>query len=334
MRPSPAVLEKTACPLCGGGLGIEAVTGEEGGRIREGRIACRGCAESFPIANFIPRFVSAENYAGSFGLQWNRHARTQLDRFSGIPLSRNRFFQVTRWPERMAGKTILEAGCGAGRFTQVALETGAEVYSFDYSNAVDANLSNNGLQERLNLFQADIFRMPFRQEAFDHVFCLGVLQHTPDPKKAFFSLVPFMKRGGTIAIDIYDLTLRAFVNPKYWLRPLTRRLPPETLYRIVETWTPRLFPLKRWITERVPFGKYPAFFIPVAYHRGFIPEVDGLSDEQLLEWSILDTFDKFAPRYDKPQRIGTVRKWFTEAGLEDVFVSYGPNGIVARGVKP
>jgi hypothetical protein len=88
-----------------------------------------------------------------------------------------------------------------------------------------------------------------------------------------------------------------------------------------------------WITEKIPSGKYPAFFIPIAYHKGFLPHSDNLTYEQLLEWSILDTFDKFAPKYDKPQRISTVKKWFEEAGLKDIVVYYGPNGINGKGIK-
>lgn len=108
----------------------------------------------------------------------------------------------------------------------------------------------------------------------------------------------------------------------------------EQLYKLVQNVVPRLFPIKMWITEKVPFGKYFAFFIPVAYHKGFLPHANKLTYEQLLEWSILDTFDKFAPRYDKPQRLSTVRKWFAKAGLVKVHVDYGPNGIIGRGVKP
>jgi uncharacterized protein YbaR (Trm112 family) len=146
------ILNILSCPRCDGSIALLSATEKTDNEIRTGILGCRACSSDFPIQEFIPRFVPAENYAQSFGFQWNRHARTQLDRLSGIPLSRNRFFRVTEWPERLEGKMILEAGCGAGRFTQIALETGAEVYTFDYSTAVDANLANNGSRENLHLF--------------------------------------------------------------------------------------------------------------------------------------------------------------------------------------
>src|SRR5687768_15402364 len=86
-------------------------------------LVCRGCAAAYPVVNGVIRFVDREHYAGSFGLQWNAHRRTQLDSFTGLPLSRGRLFQVTGWRAELSGQTILEAGSGAGRFTEVLVTT-------------------------------------------------------------------------------------------------------------------------------------------------------------------------------------------------------------------
>ena len=61
--------------------------------------------------------------------------------------------------------------------------------------------------------------------------------------------------------------------------------------------------------------------------------MNNFSYDKLLEWSILDTFDKYSPKYDKPRTIKTVKKWFKKAGLTNVSISYGPNGIIAKGEK-
>src|SRR5262249_53179759 len=142
---------------------------------------CECCSASFPIRDGIPRFVPDSGYATSFGLQWNLHVRTQLDRYSGLPISNSRLFSVTGWRDNLTGERILEAGSGAGRFTDVLLQTGASLYSFDYSEAVEANYANNGDQPNLTLFQGGIYRIPLQPASFDKVLCLGVLQHTPDP---------------------------------------------------------------------------------------------------------------------------------------------------------
>ena len=76
-------------------------------------LRCPGCGAGYPVQQGIARFVPAENYARSFGLQWNRHRQTQLDSRVGKPISENRLFQTTGWPRDMRGARILEAGSGA-----------------------------------------------------------------------------------------------------------------------------------------------------------------------------------------------------------------------------
>ena len=92
----------------------------------------------------IPRFVQSENYAKAFGMQWNKFKKTQLDSFTKQPISYNRLRTAFGSNlNELKGKKVLEAGCGSGRFTEILLSHGAEVYAFDYSNAVDANYDNN-----------------------------------------------------------------------------------------------------------------------------------------------------------------------------------------------
>ena len=47
--------------------------------------------KSNPINNKIPRFFK-EEYSGSFGFQWNKFDKVQLDSFSFSNLSHNRFW--------------------------------------------------------------------------------------------------------------------------------------------------------------------------------------------------------------------------------------------------
>ena len=119
-----------------------------------------------------------------------------LNGYLGFKLSEDRFFNETKWERNLEGQLILEAGCGSGRFMEHAVKTGADVISFDYSNAVEANYKSNGNNKNLLIIQANIFNMPFKDNTFDKVFCFGMLQHTPNPKKAFFELIRVLKTGG------------------------------------------------------------------------------------------------------------------------------------------
>ena len=319
-------------PSTGAALEIARVSAEEAGEIKEGELRAKGSGEVYKIKNFIPRFVEDDAYTASFGEQWNRYRRTQLDRFNGTTLSRDRFFRDTGWtPEELAGRRVLEVGCGAGRFTQVMLDAGADVCSLDYSTAVDACWTNNAPHPRLTLAQADLYRIPFEHGAFDKVFCYGVIQHTPDVKRAFMSLVPFLKKGGELAVDVYPKT-RWITRwtAKYWYRPLTKRMPRDTLRRLVEWYVPRWIPIDNRLQQvRVLRYVVPAI-VPCWNYTGMLP----LSDEQIRDWAILDTFDALSPAYDSPQTVETLQSWFEEAGLSSIRVRAGGNGVLGNGRMP
>jgi SAM-dependent methyltransferase len=283
---------------------------------------------SYPIVDYVPRFVAPNNYADNFGIQWNSFRRTQLDSATGVPISQNRFYQFSGWkPEELAGKVVLDVGCGAGRFTEIALQAGATVIAFDYSSAVDACWANHRLHPRLCVVQADVYHPPFARDAFDFVYCFGVLQHTPDPRAAFLALPPLLRPdGGRIAVDVYPRLLVNALWPKYWVRPVTRRLAPDMLFRMIQRSAPSLLRVSRAFSRVPLLGGKLRYAVPVANYEGLLP----LSPQQLLEWATLDTFDMLAPAHDHPQHASALRSWFRDADLQDVCIQR-PGFLVGRG---
>ena len=190
------LLEILRCPQTGRRLVLEQPE-YRGERIHSGWLVSEGGEHRYAIRDFIPRFVPASNYADNFGMQWNTFCRTQLDSYSGHPISANRLWKATGWhPEDIAGQWVLDAGCGAGRFAGVALQAGAKVIALDYSSAVDACYANLKHHPNLHVVQGDIYALPFVRDFFPFVYSLGVLQHTPDVAKAFAALPPMVARGG------------------------------------------------------------------------------------------------------------------------------------------
>jgi SAM-dependent methyltransferase len=302
---------------------------DEDGEIFSGHLACDRSGHGFPIHDFIPRFVPEENYANNFGFQWNRFRRTQLDSHSGHPISRDRFFAATGWkPEELRGARVLDVGCGAGRFTEIALSSGAQVVSLDYSSAVEACRANNASHGQLDVVRGDIYHLPFKPGTFDFVYCLGVLQHTPDVERAFHCLLPPLRPGGRLAVDVYERRWTSFLAGRRWARPITTRMNRHRLYGLVERFVPRLLPLTIAIGRIPVVGRKARRILPIADYDGILP----LSRDQLTEWAILDTYDMLAPVYDQPQTEQTLRRWLAQAQLEDGEV-LRPAGLVARGRK-
>jgi SAM-dependent methyltransferase len=322
------LLKSLCCPLCHQDLTLRNER-EDYGKIKEGTLSCESCGATFPIQDYIPRFVPAGNYADTFGLQWNLFRHTQLDSHTGKPISRERFFNSTGWsPEELNGAVVLDVGCGAGRFAEVALDCGARVVAVDYSSAVDACRDNHEKSEHLDVVQGDIYRLPFKAGVFDFVYCLGVLQHTPDVKRSFMSLVPLVRPAGKLAADVYPKLLRNLLWPKYWLRPVTKRIPKRALLRIVKVMVALLLPVSRLIGRLPQVGRKLRYAVPVVNYEGVFP----LDDRQLREWSVLDTYDMLSPAYDSPQTAPTLRQWFGEAGMEKVEV-FRKGFIIGRAVK-
>jgi SAM-dependent methyltransferase len=319
-----AALEALRCPRCPDSVFTIHHADDTAGEIMTGQLRCPVCSSVYPIDGGIPRFVGHDNYAGSFGLQWLTHRQTQLDSHTGIPISTSRLFETTGWPRDLRGHRVLEAGSGAGRFTEVLATTGANLYSFDYSRAVEANWLNNGAKPDLHLFQGDIFAIPVARASCDYVLCLGVLQHTPDPERAFRSLASRVKPGGRLAIDVYTRSLVALAQWKYLLRPLTTRVNPQRLYKFTQRVVPPLVPLTAFL-KRIG-GRVGARLSPVVEYSQL-----GLPSDLNKEWAVLDTFDIYAPAYDLPQSLATVRRWFDEEGFDDVVVRPGINGVIGRG---
>ncbi|MCX8155992.1 MAG: class I SAM-dependent methyltransferase [Verrucomicrobiae bacterium] len=334
MRPEH--LELLACPECRGDLSLLPGAVVVEGRVESGQLECASCRLQYPIRRFIPRFVPSENYAAGFGFEWLKHARTQYDSYTGVPVSEKRFFEETRWPRDLQGERILEVGCGSGRFTEQAARTGAMVVAIDYSVAVEACYASNGRLPNVLIAQGDIYRLPVRWDFFDKLFCFGVLQHTPNPAQAFLALPRHLKPGGRLAVDVYKRkdTLRGHLGKlfgtKYFVRPLTRRMAPERLYRWVNAYVRAMWPVARLIHQIPWIGRWLNWRLLIADYRGVYP----LKEEHLLEWAILDTFDMLSPRYDYPQTLETFRDWFVQAGLVEVEVHYGHNGIEGRGRRP
>jgi SAM-dependent methyltransferase len=307
---------------------------------REAGILKDDDGNTFPVINEIPRFVEAHNYTDNFGFQWNKFQKTQIDRETkNSTFTKERFFAATNWDkEDLTGKDVLEAGSGAGRFTQIVLDyTKANLYSLDYSDAVSANYKNNSHHgERLKLFQASIYDMPFPDNSFDKVFCFGVLQHTPDFKKSVQCLVDKAKPGGEIVVDFYPIKgWYTKISAKYMLRPFTKKLPNDKLLNKIEKNTNRLIKTY-YFFDKLKLGMIAHRFLPMCDINRTMPA--DLSKEALREWVILDTFDMFSPAYDNPQRISKVKKWMQECGVEVTFadfVTYANNikAAVVKGIK-
>jgi SAM-dependent methyltransferase len=99
-----------------------------------------------------------------------------------------------------AGSRVLEAGCGIGSqtVTLVANSPGAEITSIDVSEASLAIARTRA--PSVEFIHADLFSLPFADDAFDHVFVCFVLEHLDRPVAAIRALRRVLRPGGTFTV--------------------------------------------------------------------------------------------------------------------------------------
>ena len=72
------------------------------------------------LVNGVWSVRDLDDYCVNFHLQWKTFAKTQFDSYTGLSLTYDRFKKNTLWKEsEMEGRTILEIGRVAGRFTEI-----------------------------------------------------------------------------------------------------------------------------------------------------------------------------------------------------------------------
>lgn len=297
----------------------------------QNELICCFCKKKYLIENSIPRFVPDEGYVKNFGIEWNDYPKIKIVYKDGIDIAEHRFYRHTNWTKtELKGKKILEVGCGNGRFSKIILNTGAELYAFDLSKSIESNRNSN-LKYNLHLFQADLNNLPLKKDSFDYIYCVGVLQHTPSPEKSFKNLIRYLKKGGKITIDIYPKKLKNLLHFRYFLRPITTRIKPKKLYWFIKNiWVPILLPLSNIIVE-IPFGfgRLLKNAIPV---ENIKKRVKTRNKEELRKWSTLTTFDWLSAKYDFPQSLKNIQRWFRECNL-DGKVYLDNDIIIGRGKK-
>jgi SAM-dependent methyltransferase len=242
----------------------------------------------------------------AYGLQWNRYRiiRPEEDRAT----FRNR---TGLGPSDLAGKTVLDAGCGMGRYARIAAESTATlVAGLDLSQAVLAARDLTAGLPQVGIVRGDLTRLPFADASFDHIYSLGVLDHTPCPRAVFRALARLLKPGGRIVVWLYPrerAIVEAVMNAQ---RALSTRL-PVPLLELLCHWAAPIGALKR----RLMASRFrPIERIGVALHLATI----GVSMHPDPEVRVCDTLDWYAPQYLSRHTVEEIAGWFREAGLVDL----------------
>ena len=300
-----SLLPVLRCPRCGSTIERHA----------EGMLVCT-VGHEHPVVGGIPRFTPASTYADSFGYQWTTFRTTQLDDANRAESEDTFAAKTGLRPDDVKGRSVLDVGCGMGRFADVVARWGAStVVGMDLSRAVESAAENLAPHDQAFVIQADAAHPPLQAESFDIVFSIGVLHHTPSTARSLAAVAPLVKPGGTLAVWLYWSRLRWTHAGSEILRPITSRMSEDRLLRMVR----KVVPAADGVHRRFPFASKPLrVVLPTSSH----PDA---------EWRILDTFDWYSPRFQWKHSEPEVRGWFEQAGFSDLWT--GPIPVSVRGHK-
>jgi len=316
-RYSAALLSLLACPKCSSRL-----RGEDA---RE--LVCASCGSRYPIVNGIPRFVAvADTDTGrrtqeSFGYEWTEFNDPGP---SGETNFQDYFAEFDT--ASLAGKTVLDAGCGMGRHARKLAHYAGRLVAADFSAAIDQAARNTASIPNVHCIQADLTRLPLRDEAFDFVYSLGVLHHIADTGGTLKALVQKLKPGGRIRVYLYWKRtglvglLVALVSAA---RLVTTRLPFSLLKLLCLAVSAAL-----WIAVLTPYRTATALGLT------------GIETWPLLVYTKYpfnalynDQFDRFSAPLEKRYSPAEVRALLASTGLENISVR-SCYGWIADGTRP
>jgi SAM-dependent methyltransferase len=227
--------------------------------------------------------------------------------------------------EQVRGKTILDFGCGTGRFLDVVHSKGGIAVGIDASDAVDAARRNFAGERDVLIVQGDLFRPPFCRGTFDGGYSIGVLHHTPQPASAVSALADLIRPGGWVSCcvepkgDVYDFpSVRRFRELHQNLR---RRGGAKiaTAYAYLAAYG--LAPLVRCLKK-----------LGLARQMDYIERQWLVTpDQKDARWRVLDALDAITPTIASTHTTEEVSQWLLHSHCRDVHVTpWSATSLAAR----
>ena len=102
------------------------------------------------------------------------------------------------------GQLLLDIGIGTGLSSILFHKAGLHIYGMDLSKEMLDACKNKGFAEDLKVHDLTVTPYPYADEMFDHVVCIGVLNHFEDLKPVFNEATRLLKNDGLFAIVIGD----------------------------------------------------------------------------------------------------------------------------------
>ncbi|RZI41531.1 bifunctional 2-polyprenyl-6-hydroxyphenol methylase/3-demethylubiquinol 3-O-methyltransferase UbiG [Herbaspirillum sp. HC18] len=131
----------------------------------------------------------------------------------------------------LAGKNVVDIGCGGGILAESMAKKGAKVTGIDLSEkalkVADLHSLESGIQVRYEMISAE--QLAAREPAaFDVVTCMEMLEHVPDPAAVVQACATLVKPGGHVFFSTINRNPKAYLFAVIGAEYVLRMLPKGT----------------------------------------------------------------------------------------------------------
>ena len=114
----------------------------------------------------------------------------------------------------IAGKRIVDVGCGGGILTEGLAKQGADALGIDLSEELIDIADLHGLESGVSAHYQKISAEALAQQqpgSFDHVTCMEMLEHVPDPGSIISACATLVKPGGMVFFSTLNRKPKAYL---------------------------------------------------------------------------------------------------------------------------
>ncbi|WP_347987069.1 bifunctional 2-polyprenyl-6-hydroxyphenol methylase/3-demethylubiquinol 3-O-methyltransferase UbiG [Methylomonas sp. AM2-LC] len=114
----------------------------------------------------------------------------------------------------LAGNRVVDVGCGGGILTEGLVQAGAEAFGIDLSEELIEIADLHGLESGFSATYQTISAEALAEQqpaSFDHVTCMEMLEHVPDPEAIIQACSHLVKPGGMVFFSTLNRVPKAYL---------------------------------------------------------------------------------------------------------------------------
>jgi SAM-dependent methyltransferase len=289
-------LNLICCPVCRGKLDLKEAQ-EQDDEVITGVLNCPVCDRTFVIDGGVPRLVidpgGRKEIAENWGYQWGQMADGKLETETYYGATEEEeirtffeYFGISAVD--IAGKKVLDVGCGPGRLTKALGKYGARVIGIDIATSIERVYEYCQAEPNVDIVLADMENPPFHDASFDYVYSRYSLCYVLQPETAFGILSRLVRPGGRFFVGMpsrndpgFTLRLKDFLL-------ITTHIPGWFLLNVCRGLAPLLWMGRKLFLRSKDSLRTNVFLLFNPLHTRFSRH----SSEEIVAWFTRTNFDE------------------------------------------